>query len=78
MGNIKPTENWYNPLKKMDTRIRGYDEFKGLAKVLQKIRQEGVERAQREADALIAAAKQQATEIVQTAELRRLTATAAA
>jgi len=23
-----------NPLKKLDTRIRGYDEFKGLAKVL--------------------------------------------
>jgi len=38
--------------------------------LIQKIRQEGVERAQREADALIAAAKQQATEIVQTAESR--------
>ena len=39
-----------------------------LAGLIQKLRQEGVERAQQEADALIAAAKQQAAEIVQAAE----------
>jgi vacuolar-type H+-ATPase subunit H len=33
----------------------------------QKIRREGIERARQEADALIAAAKQQAAEIVQAA-----------
>lgn len=38
--------------------------------LIQKIRQEGVERAQREADALIAAARRQAAEIVQAAESR--------
>ncbi|MDG4595387.1 MAG: hypothetical protein P9F75_06795 [Candidatus Contendobacter sp.] len=38
--------------------------------LIQKIRQEGVERAQREADALIAAARQRAAEIVQAAEQR--------
>ena len=36
--------------------------------LIQKIRQEGVERAQQEADALLAAAKQQAAKIVQAAE----------
>ncbi len=41
-----------------------------LAGLIQKIRQEGVERARQEADALIAAAKQQAAEIVQAAEQR--------
>ena len=35
-----------------------------LAGLIQKIRQEGVERAQQEADALIVAAKQQAADIV--------------
>jgi vacuolar-type H+-ATPase subunit H len=35
--------------------------------LIQKIRQEGVERARQEADALIAAARQQATEIVRAA-----------
>ena len=40
------------------------------ASLIQKIRQEGVERAQREADALVAAAKQQAADIVQAAEQR--------
>jgi V/A-type H+-transporting ATPase subunit E len=44
--------------------------IENLDGLIQKIRQEGVERAQREADALIAAAKQQAAEIVQTAESR--------
>jgi V/A-type H+-transporting ATPase subunit E len=38
--------------------------------LIQKIRQEGVERAQREADALIAAAKQQAVEIMRATESR--------
>lgn len=36
--------------------------------LIQKIRQEGVERAQQEADALLAATKQQAAEIVRAAE----------
>lgn len=38
--------------------------------LIQKIRQEGVERARQEADALIGAAKKQAAEIVQAAERR--------
>lgn len=38
--------------------------------LIQKIRQEGVERARQEADALLAAAKQQAAAIVQAAESR--------
>ena len=44
--------------------------IENLAGLIQKLRQEGVERAQREADALIAAAKQQAADIVQAAERR--------
>ena len=44
--------------------------IENLDGLIQKIRQEGVERAQQEADALIAAAKQQAAEIVQAAEQR--------
>jgi vacuolar-type H+-ATPase subunit E/Vma4 len=44
--------------------------IENLDGLIQKIRQEGVERAQWEADALIAAAKQQAVEIVQAAGSR--------
>jgi vacuolar-type H+-ATPase subunit E/Vma4 len=44
--------------------------IENLDGLIQKIRREGVERAHQEADALIAAAKQQAAEIVQAAEWR--------
>jgi V/A-type H+-transporting ATPase subunit E len=41
-----------------------------LAGLIQKIRQEGVERAQQEAEAVLAAAKQQGADLVQAAERR--------
>lgn len=44
--------------------------IENLDGLIQKIRQEGVERAQQEADALLAAAKQQAAAIIQAAEQR--------
>ena len=44
--------------------------IENLDGLIQKIRQEGIERAQQEADAIIAAAKQRAAEIVQAAEWR--------
>ena len=44
--------------------------IENLDGLIQKIRREGVERAQQEADAIIAAAKQRAAEIVQAAEWR--------
>lgn len=44
--------------------------IESLDGLIHKIRREGIERAQQEADALVAAAKQQAVDIVQAAELR--------
>jgi hypothetical protein len=31
---LKPMQNWYKVLKRLDTRFRRHDEFTGLAKAL--------------------------------------------